>query len=154
MSTNVLKRIIVAIDGSASSKKAANVGAKLAKDYGAELTLLHVLPPPTLLVDVPTGIGPAPLGVQQYYTAAEDSAAKWMGEAKEEALKIGATTVKTALERTATSPVEAIVDYAAREKADLIIMGTRGLGGFKRLLLGSVSSGVVTHANCSVMVVR
>ena len=40
------------------------------------------------------------------------------------------------------------------EKIDLIVMGTRGMGGFKKMLLGSVSSGVVTHAQCTVLVVR
>lgn len=56
--------------------------------------------------------------------------------------------------RPGESTVEQITDYADREKIDLIVIGTRGLGGFKRLLLGSVSSGVVSHAPCSVLVVR
>jgi len=55
---------------------------------------------------------------------------------------------------TVGSVVQAITDYAANEKIDLIVMGTRGMGGFKKMLLGSVSSGVVTHANCAVLVVR
>ena len=55
---------------------------------------------------------------------------------------------------TVGSVVQAITDYAASEKIDLIVMGTRGMGGFKKMLLGSVSSGVVTHAQCAVLVVR
>ncbi len=55
---------------------------------------------------------------------------------------------------SAESIVGQIVDYADREKADLIAMGSRGLGGFKRMVIGSVSSGVVTHAKCPVLVVR
>jgi len=54
----------------------------------------------------------------------------------------------------ATSIVQAIVELAAKENVDLIVMGTRGMTGFKKLLLGSVSDGVVTHAQCSVLVVR
>jgi nucleotide-binding universal stress UspA family protein len=53
-----------------------------------------------------------------------------------------------------TSIVGAIVDYAERENIDLIVIGSRGLSGFKKLLLGSVASGVVTYANCPVMVVK
>ena len=44
--------------------------------------------------------------------------------------------------------------YAERENIDLIIVGTRGRSGFKRLFLGSISSGIVTHAHCPVIVVR
>lgn len=47
-----------------------------------------------------------------------------------------------------------IVEYAEREKIDLIVIGTRGRSAFKRLLLGSTASGVVTHAHCPVMVVK
>jgi nucleotide-binding universal stress UspA family protein len=47
-----------------------------------------------------------------------------------------------------------VVQYAERENIDLIVVGTRGRSGFKRLLLGSTASGIVTHAHCPVMVVR
>ena len=53
-----------------------------------------------------------------------------------------------------TSIVGAIVDYAERENIDLIVVGSRGLSGFKKLLLGSIASGVVTYAHCPVMVVK
>jgi nucleotide-binding universal stress UspA family protein len=54
----------------------------------------------------------------------------------------------------ASSVVEALVDFATAEKADLIVVGTRGMTGFKKLILGSVSSGLVGHAPCPVLVVR
>jgi nucleotide-binding universal stress UspA family protein len=47
-----------------------------------------------------------------------------------------------------------IVDYAECENIDLIIIGTRGRTGFKKMLLGSVASNVVTYAHCPVMVVK
>jgi nucleotide-binding universal stress UspA family protein len=52
------------------------------------------------------------------------------------------------------SVVAAIVNYADREKADLIVIGTRGRSGVSRMLLGSVASGVVTYAPCPVLVVK
>ena len=52
------------------------------------------------------------------------------------------------------SVVQAITDYASEWKVDLIVLGTRGLSGFRKLLLGSVSNGVLSHASCSVLVVR
>ena len=48
----------------------------------------------------------------------------------------------------------AIVDYAERENVDLIVIGTRGRTGFKKMLLGSVASDVVIYAHCPVMVVK
>ena len=62
--------------------------------------------------------------------------------------------LKTDIILTTTSIVGAIIDYAEREKVDLIVIGTRGMSGFKRILLGSVASGVVTYASCPVMVVK
>ncbi|HKM76807.1 MAG TPA: universal stress protein [Candidatus Bathyarchaeia archaeon] len=46
------------------------------------------------------------------------------------------------------------MDYAAGAGVDLIVVGTRGLGGFKKLVMGSVSTAIVNHASCSVLVVR
>jgi nucleotide-binding universal stress UspA family protein len=52
------------------------------------------------------------------------------------------------------SLVGAIVDYAEHKGIDLIVIGSRGLSGFKKLLLGSVASGIVTYAHCPVLVVK
>lgn len=53
-----------------------------------------------------------------------------------------------------TSIVGAIVNYSERQNVDPIVIGSRGLSGFKRLLLGSVASGAVTYAHCPVLVVK
>ena len=62
--------------------------------------------------------------------------------------------LKTDLILTPASIVGAIIDYAEHEKVDLIVIGTRGRSGFKKMLLGSIASGVVTYAHCPVMVVK
>ncbi|MDG6966077.1 MAG: universal stress protein, partial [Nitrososphaerota archaeon] len=54
----------------------------------------------------------------------------------------------------AASVVEAPVGFATDQKADLIVVGTRGMTGFKKLIVGSVSSGLVGHSHCPVLVVR
>ncbi|HXC66594.1 MAG TPA: universal stress protein, partial [Nitrospiraceae bacterium] len=51
-------------------------------------------------------------------------------------------------------PAEEIMEVASKHKADLIVMGAKGLDAISRFLLGSVSTRVVQHANCSVLVVR
>ncbi len=63
-------------------------------------------------------------------------------------------SVKADTPEATGSVVETIVNQAIKENADLIIVGTRGLGGFKRLLLGSVSNGVVSNAHCPVLIIR
>ena len=55
---------------------------------------------------------------------------------------------------TATSIVSPIVEYAKKKNVDLIITGTRGRSEFKKVLLGSVASGVITRASCHIMVVK
>jgi nucleotide-binding universal stress UspA family protein len=67
---------------------------------------------------------------------------------KSRGLKVSSTLLEN------RSAVEAIVNYAAAQKIDLVVIGTRGLSGFKKLLLGNVSAGVVNHAHCQVLVVR
>ena len=81
------------------------------------------------------------------------SAEHWVDEAVSLA-KAQDVPVKRRVLKGAASVVEAITNYSAAQKVDLIVVGTRGSGGFKRLLLGSVSSGVVNHATSSVLVVR
>jgi nucleotide-binding universal stress UspA family protein len=55
---------------------------------------------------------------------------------------------------TATSIVSAIVEYAKNKNVDLVVTGTRGRSKFKKLLLGSIASGVIAEATCPVMVVK
>ena len=63
-------------------------------------------------------------------------------------------SVKADTPEATGSVVETIVNQAVKENVDLIIVGTRGLGGFKKLLLGSVSNGIVSRAHCPVLVIR
>jgi nucleotide-binding universal stress UspA family protein len=62
--------------------------------------------------------------------------------------------VKTDIVVGITSTVKEIVEYAEKNKMDLIVIGSRGLSGFKKMLLGSVASGVVTYSHCPVLVVK
>jgi len=52
------------------------------------------------------------------------------------------------------SIMEALLSYAQMHKVDLIVMGSRGLGGFKKLMLGSVASGISQHSKCPVLIVK
>ncbi len=159
-STPLFKNILVAVDGSESSKRAAHVALGLAEKLRAQLIVLHAISPPTSYYrsnfPVPVGMAPPPPSqkeIEAYYAYARRVALGIVGDTVSEAKKVG-TNVKTELPEGVSSVVETIINHAAKEHVDLIIVGTRGLGGFKKMLIGSVSSGVISHANCPVLVVR
>ena len=159
-STPLFKNILVAVDGSESSKRAAHVALGLAEKLRAQVIVLHAISPPTSYYrsnfPVPVGMAPPPPSqkeIDTYYAYARRVALGIVGDTVSEAKKVG-TNVKTELPEGVSSVVETIINHAAKEHADLIIVGTRGLGGFKKMLIGSVSSGVISHANCPVLVVR
>jgi nucleotide-binding universal stress UspA family protein len=148
----MFRRILVCADGSASAIDAAGTAASVAQRFGAEVLALNVLH--SSYVDAAT-IGVWAIAVDQDMI---DRFAKEQREAIEpiikpifDRLKIPFRYIQEAgLERE----VDAILRVAEREKADLIVMGSRGLRGVGELLLGSVSSGVLHHAVCPVLIVH
>ena len=141
-------KILVPMDGSENSSRAANVAIDLAKDNNAQLTVFTVIPLPNVM-----GFGPPPTGLEEYYKIQDRESEALLERVISDAAKRG---VKASGEKTSpvTSVVSSILDFAQQNRIDLIIIGTRGLGGFKRTMLGSVSTGVVTHAHCDVLIVR
>ncbi len=151
--TTTVRRILAAIDGSDNSKKASTVALRVAERLGAEIIILNVLTGITYIGALASR-APIPQSTyDQYFIYADERANEIVNEQVALA-KDKVANVKGLVIRTQYTIVEEIISIAEREKVDLIVMGTRGLGGFKKLLMGSVSSGVVNHAHCSVLVVR
>jgi nucleotide-binding universal stress UspA family protein len=144
---NPFRKILVGVDGSEHSKKAVEIAVAEAKAYGAQLTIVHVIPRPTYPVAGSEGID-----ADDYFAAARNEAKAWVDSAVKLAQSKDVRAVGVIFE--SVSVVKAFLDYAAKDNVDLIVLGTRGLSDFKRLLIGSISSGVVNHAHCSVLVVR
>src|SRR5436853_5213025 len=158
ISKPLFKKILGAQDGSESSQRAAQAALELAEKLKADLVVLHAISPPTSYyhstIASPTGMSlPAPSQheIDAYYAYARKVALGIVGETESKAKKQG-IHVKTEIPEAVSSIVETIVNHASKENVDLIVVGTRGLGGFKKLLLGSVSSGIVSHAHCPVLV--
>jgi nucleotide-binding universal stress UspA family protein len=147
-------RILVPIDGSDNSKRALNIAVMLSNNFDAELLVLNVIPTPSILVEAPTGLGLPPTGNEQYYEQQEINSNRFLDEAMSFCRAGGVRNYRCEATRASESVVEEIIEFADKKRVDLIVIGTRGLGGFRKLLLGSVSSGVVTHASCNVLVVR
>ena len=149
------RNIIVAVDGSENALRAVHFGAMLAKKFGSRLILLHVVqyqgyftgPVPTMSKTVDSIL-------ESYRTKAREKAQEWISKLASD-LALKDVRIETQiLDDQDTSVVGAIIEYASQNGVDLIAVGNRGLGGFKRMILGSVSQGIVTHANCNVVVVR
>ena len=139
-----IKKILVAVDGSKASLSAGNQAIDLAKKHQAELTALYVVPS-----DIRYGQG----NLKGVVMTAMERGQKYVDELKQNAseTKIG---VRTDVVMSTNSVVKAIVEYAEEKKMDLIVIGSRGISGLKRMLLGSTASGVVTYADCPVLVVK
>ena len=142
--------ILVCCDGSEASLQAAQAAVSITRRHPCRVTLLYVL---DLQVVIHPSIGisdgaTGPREVAHYQQKArevvEQSIAKSFCDADvpyEWRFEIG-------------HPVEKILEVAKKQEADLIVIGTRGQGGWKRLLLGSVSDSVLHHAPCSVLLVN
>lgn len=147
------RKILVAVDGSENSERASKAAIALAKLSHAELMVISVVAPVVMVGFPSIGADPYPTGLQPYYDDAGKNGAKIVEGVVSQAKNAGVVATGY-VERSPSSIVQTIVDKAASEKVDLIVVGTRGLGGFKKLLLGSVSSGVISHAETNVLVVR
>jgi nucleotide-binding universal stress UspA family protein len=143
-------RIVVAYDGSDYAANAVRLAASLSARFSAELIVVHVFSSPTVALSAASGM-PGP-DYREMEDAAKEAGQKILSRGLQLASGAGAGARGELLE--APSVVEAIVNYAENHKADLIVAGTRGMTGFRKLILGSVSTGLISHAHCPVLVAR
>ena len=147
------KGILVAVDGSAYSSRAAEEAIDLAKRSGALLYVLSVIPTPIYAATGAQGaVGSGPVS-EEFFDRSKKDAQAFVGGIVSRAEAQG-VKVRGEITENVPSVVEAISEYAQEWRVDLIVVGTRGLSGFKKLLLGSVSGALVSHAPCSVLVIR
>jgi nucleotide-binding universal stress UspA family protein len=143
-----LKAILVPIDFSESSRKAMHYALSFARQFNAEVLLLHVIEFTPLTTPVP----PLPI-IQDETTRVtlRESAAKQLALWRDE---INSQAAVRASMRDGVSAHAEIVNAATEGNIDLIILGTRGRTGLAHLLIGSTAERVVRHAPCPVLVVR
>jgi nucleotide-binding universal stress UspA family protein len=144
------KRILVPLDGSDFSFRAAEYAINFAKLTGGEILCVHAIGN----LPYTEYMAPSGLTVPRYIQEAKKQTEEWFSQVKSKAAKRG---VKVTIAETIfnlPSVAESIINYASEQNADLIVIGTRGRSGLKRLVLGSVASSVVAHAGCPVLVVR
>ena len=149
-----IKKILIALDGSKTSLDAAEHAICHAEKHDSELTALYVVSS-----DVRYGYsednqkttltGP----LKEIVTMAVERGEKLLNEVKQKASKTN-IDVKTDVIMGYTSVAKSIVEYAEERNMDLIVIGTRGMTGIKKMLLGSTATGVVTYAHCPVLIVK
>ena len=144
----MFSRILVALDGSDYSLKALNFAVDLAKKYQSQLVLVHVVMRQIYAINPPeAGILAGTAIVREL--EAEGKAILAKGE---ETVRAQGLPVEIRLRQGV--PAEELLRAAAEEKADLMVLGSRGLSQVKAFLLGSVSDKVSHHAKCPVLIVR
>nr|WP_246398009.1 universal stress protein [Mycobacterium vicinigordonae] len=137
--------ILVAIDGSAESDAAVVWGAREAAMRHGRLTLMHAVAP--VVVGWPVG--------QLYPEMPEwqkDNADHVVAHARHTVSESGAAPAEVHVEMPYANAVPALIE--ASKQADMVVVGSQGMGALGRMLLGSVSSALIQHAHCPVAVIR
>lgn len=124
--------VLVAFDGSMNSQRALSRAATLAKANGATLKVVVVMPPSPYEEDVKRGNDLLESAVSMAKNTLRDV---------EGVLRDG-------------QPADEVLKLAEEESADVVVVGRRGISGIERFLLGGVSSAVVNHSKCDVLVVK
>jgi len=148
-------RVVLAIDGSEEASRAAEAAVELCEKTGSELHVVHIgedfyLPSVT---DLETVVPTWPARANPDIEANFERIAREVLDAEVEKVEAAGGRVAQAYLRMGVADAE-IVDLAEEIEAGLVVLGSRGLGGVRRALMGSVSYSVVRHAHCPVLVVR
>ncbi len=144
----MFRHILVALDGSDCAHKALDLAVNLAKEQGARCTVCTVVDVVRAAASMTFATGDI---VNEWIATLNDDARHVERAAIEKYASSGVAIETRVLEG---SPAAALIEVAQREGADLIVMGSHGRTGLKRLWLGSVAEAVVQEATVPVLIVR
>jgi nucleotide-binding universal stress UspA family protein len=140
----IFSKILVAIDSSDASMDAADYATAISQRYNAELYALHVIHADVDLY--------GPHETSEFTRNMRNEGEKYLDKVK---VKANEKDIHIKTEIISSKDISGgILDFAEENNINLIVIGTRGRSGFKKLLLGSVASHVVTYAHCPVLVVK
>ncbi len=146
-------KILMALDNSGYKQKIIQYSINLARALNADVVAVHVITKASLGT---TGdlIGYYRGGkVERYLEELKKGAEKLLEEAKEIG-KAENVKVSTAVLTESSSAADNIIHYAKEQQVDLIIIGTKGMTGIEKFLIGSVANNVIIHAHCPVLAIR
>ena len=154
-SDQLFSKVLVPIDGSEPSFHAARVGINITNKFNSKIIVLYVVVSPSKNEYANLTGFVKPKQIDMIIQNAKGEAKDWFKRI-EDMVKTENPNIKftTTVRVTGESIYGEIIHYVEKESIDLIVIGTRGRSGFKKLLLGSTASGVVTYANCPVLVTK
>lgn len=147
------KKILTPVDGSDNSLSAASYAMELAIKFLSEIHIIAILPSKIKYGDSSGYFGMVP---PKYFDKYKKESEIWFEQLKN-TIKSNEFNLDKIITEVITSPLSvssAILEYGESKNVDLIVMGTKGKTGLKRLLIGSTAQEIVTYAHCPVMVVR
>ncbi len=148
----MLKKILLATDGSANSRKALAFAVEMASRYDSELYVLHVIPNMEIPVEVIEYLSAEDIDDSPASFYLEKIGQKIIQQSENECKITGCENVRTIVLRG--DPADMIIEVAKDKQIDIIIVGSRGLRGIKGRLLGSVSRKVSHASECSCLIVK
>ena len=139
-------KVLVATGGSPWSDNAVKYAINMAKSYGLDLVILHVLTetPPYFIAEAGTSLDSLLEGSEEAGRRIVEEAAEWAADAG----------VHYEVDMVWGRAADVICRVAQERDCDLIVVGSRGLTGFKRLMLGSISNAVAAKSHCPVMIIK
>ncbi|QER42584.1 universal stress protein [Thermodesulfobacterium sp. TA1] len=137
------KKILVALDGSDASKHAFEEALKFAKEYGAEIMAVSVIPPYKGLVSSLSIFGHIKENIKNTYVKALEEAKSWAEEVQ--------VDLKTFLEEG--KPCEKVIEIAVKNDCDLIVTGRRGTTSFEKILIGSTAAKIINDSPIDVLII-
>ena len=150
-----LSKILVPLDGSPTSMEAADYAIMLSTLHHAQIVLLHVLNVAEYYSSLQFFEVKQPIESKEIIEEAKKEANKWFNIVKKKIdERLGKQIELETYITISQSTVKSILDFAEEKNVDLIVVGTRGHSGIKKLLLGSTASGIVTYSSCPVIVVK
>ncbi|MDH3610847.1 MAG: universal stress protein [Nitrosopumilus sp.] len=143
----MLEKILVPIDGSGFSQKAFEKGLEIAEKFESRLIVLTVIQ-----AKISDSAGISLERMQEIQDEEEDEATKMLKKLEDQANAKKVSFSMKIIHNPSTS--DGIVAFAESNNVDLIVIGSHGRTGFRKLVLGSVANGVVSHAKCPVLVTK
>jgi len=150
----MFKRVLVAVDGSPTSRRALKLAVDLASHHKSKLLALHVIDERAIGIGLSASGYVAPAYVEGLIDALRSAGRRILAKAQTSARAAGQPVQGLLIESLGQGVAHTILDEARKVRADLIVLGTHGRRGLARVVMGSDAETVVREARVPVLLVR